>query len=104
MEHQQNQRKQLEHTLIEKAMKDEAFRKELLEDPRAAVEQVTGVKLPPEIQLKVLEEKPGQLYLVLPPAPVSETTDELTEEELTSVSGGTIGAETVETHWTYCNC
>jgi hypothetical protein len=104
MGNQIQQRRQLEQALLEKAMKDEAFRKQLLEHPRAVVEQETGVKLPKELHIRVLEETACQVYLVLPPIHKEVFQEELSEAELESVVGGTAGAETVETHWTYCNC
>ena len=41
-----DQRKQLEQQLIEKAMKDETFRKRLIENPGAAIAAETGWKIP----------------------------------------------------------
>ena len=82
------QRKKLEEKLIAKAMKDEAFRKNLLENPKAAIEDETGIKLPDAINLKVVEENYATFYLVLPPKINPETEDELSEAELEMVSGG----------------
>ena len=50
-----NQRQQLEQQLIEKAMKDESFRKQLIENPGAAIEAETGMKIPETMKIKVLE-------------------------------------------------
>ena len=88
MENIEKQRKLLEEQLIAKAIKDEAFRKNLLENPKAAIEEETGIKLPESINLKVLEENPLTFYLILPPKINSETEDELSEAELEMVSGG----------------
>ena len=88
MENVYKQRKQLEEKLIAKAMKDENFRKNLLENPQAAIEEETGIKLPEAINLKVVEENPSTFYLILPPKINSETEDELSEAELEMVSGG----------------
>jgi hypothetical protein len=52
--------------IIEKAWKDEQFRKELLADPNGAVERVTGQRLPEGIKVKVVEEGPDEVCLVLP--------------------------------------
>ena len=46
-----NQRQQLEQQLIEKAMKDESFRKQLIENPGAAIEAQTGVKMPKTVNI-----------------------------------------------------
>ena len=99
-----NQRQQLEQKLIEKAMKDETFRKQLIENPGTAIEAETGIKIPDTMKMKVLEEDPQTVYLILPPNPVLNTEMELSEAELESVAGGTVGGEEVATHWTYCRC
>jgi len=88
MENIDKQRKQLEEKLIAKAMKDETFRKILLENPKAAIEEETGIKLPEAINLKVVEEDAATFYLVLPPKINPEKEDELSEAELEMVSGG----------------
>ena len=83
-------RKHLEERLIEKAMKDETFRKQLLENPRGIVEQETGITLPEKISIRVVQEKPDEVFLVLPA--IFKGTDgdeELTEAELSNVAGGT---------------
>ena len=61
-----NQRQQLEQKLIEKAMKDDSFRKQLIENPNAAIEDETGIKIPEAMKIIVLEEDPQTVYLVLP--------------------------------------
>ena len=83
-----NQRQQLEQKLIEKAMKDESFRKQLIENPGAAIEALLEVKIPETITIKVLEEDPTTVYLVLPNIPTMDTEMELNEAELESVAGG----------------
>jgi hypothetical protein len=99
-----NQRQQLEQQLIEKAMKDDAFRQQLIENPIAAIEAETGMKIPEFVKIIVLEEDPKTVYLILPQNPVQNTEMELSVAELESVAGGTAGAEEVATHWTYCGC
>ena len=83
-----NQRQQLEQQLIEKAMKDESFRKQLIENPGAAIEAETGMKIPETLKIKVLEESPQTVYIVLPYIPGKDTEIELTESELEKVAGG----------------
>ena len=83
-----NQRQQFEQQLIEKAMKDESFRKLLIENPGAAIEAETGMKIPETLKIKVLEEGPQTVYLVLPSIPGKDTEIELTESELEEVAGG----------------
>ena len=84
-----NQRQQLEQKLIEKAMKDEAFMKHLIESPCAAIEAETGMTIPETMKIKVLEEDPQTVYLVLPQLPIQNNEMELSEAELESVAGGT---------------
>lgn len=88
MENRNKQRKQLEEKLIAKAMKDEKFRKLLLENPKAAIEAETEIKIPEALNLKVVEEDTATFYLVLPQVINPETEDELSEAELKMVSGG----------------
>ena len=64
-------RAEMERRLIEKSLKDDAFRQRLLADPKAAVEETAET-----------------IYLVLPSAsPVSEG-GKLSDRELEAVSGG----------------
>ncbi len=81
-------------------MKNEAFRKNLLENPKATIEDVTGIKLPEAFKLKVVEENPSTFYLVLPPKTKPETEDELSEAELEMVAGGYEG-DTSDPYFTY---
>ena len=62
-------RKKIETKLIEKALDDAAFREKLTQDPKAAIAQELGIQLPPEIEVKVVQETPEILYIVLPSQP-----------------------------------
>ena len=57
--------------LIERAWEDEAFKQELLSDPRAAIESALGVALPEGIEIQVHEQTPTTIHLVLPMPPQS---------------------------------
>ena len=83
-----NLRIKLEQQIIEKAMKDDSFRKHLLEDPKTAFEQETGIILPSSFKITVLQEDQHNVYLILPPVQSGAGEDELTEAELASVAGG----------------
>jgi hypothetical protein len=69
-------------------MIDDDFRKNLLADPRAAMELVIGEdipggKLPAGLQVKAIEEPENAFYLIVPPQPA-----ELTEAQLEQIAGG----------------
>jgi len=83
--------------LIEKALKDEAFRKLLIDSPAEAIEIETGVKIPESVNIRILEEDPQTIYLVLPYIPSTEAESELSEAELTDVAGGVL------TVWAGCS-
>ncbi|MFN9175333.1 MAG: NHLP leader peptide family RiPP precursor, partial [Synechocystis sp.] len=71
-------RKDLEIHLITRAVKDEGFRQELVANPKAVVEKELGVKLPEDLEIKVLEETEDTIYMVLPCNPY----EGISEEEL----------------------
>lgn len=79
-------RKDLEVHLITRALKDERFRQELLANPKAAVEQELGTKLPDNMEYKVLEETETTLYIVLPSNPY----EGMAEAELQELLGLTL--------------
>jgi hypothetical protein len=81
-------RSTMEARVIERAQKDEAFRQQLVDDPHGALQQALGVSLPGSVNIEVLEETPGTMYLVLPP--VESGSRELSEQEVASVAGGGI--------------
>lgn len=78
-------RKNLEIHLITRALKDEAFRHELITNPKAVIEEELGTKLPDELEIKVLEETEDTIYMVLPCNPY----EGLSEEELQASLGMT---------------
>jgi hypothetical protein len=92
-------RQELEAGLIERAAKDEAFRRSLVEDPRGTLERELGVRVPEGVGLTVLEETRTARYLVLPPAPGKGGG--LADEELDAVAGGATSMYTAGGH---CGC
>jgi hypothetical protein len=82
-------RAEMERRLIEKSVEDEAFRQRLIEDPKGAVEQELGTRLPEDVRVVTVEETQDTIYLVLPSTPMaSGESAELSDQDLESVSGG----------------
>src|SRR5438105_1038981 len=76
-EHATGTPRDLEAHLIARTWKDQAFRQELLRDPKAALgrelaQLAPGAALPEDVEIHVLEETPTTRYLVLPAKPVVE--------------------------------
>jgi Nitrile hydratase, alpha chain len=70
--------------LVSKALKDPAFRAALLKDANAAIEKELGVKVPPGLRIKVVEDTPTTIHLALPVV----AKGELSEADLETVAGG----------------
>jgi Nitrile hydratase, alpha chain len=82
-------REQMERRLIEKSVEDEAFRQRLIEDPKGAVEQELGTRLPEEVRVVTVEETQDTIYLVLPSTPMAgDEGVELSDQQLEAVAGG----------------
>jgi hypothetical protein len=84
------QLKDLQTLLISKAMADEAFKIELISNPKTVIAREIGQEFPEGVEIEVLESTPKKLYLVLPLKVESEEipTDELSDKELEAVAGG----------------
>ena len=81
-------RAELERRLIQRSLEDEDFREQLLADPRAAVEQELGTRLPEGVQVRAVEETAQIIYLVLPDKSALGQDDELSDQELEAIAGG----------------
>ncbi len=82
-------RQEFEADLVAKAWKDEAFKQELLSNPKATISKEFGTPIPDNIEVRVLEENPQTLYIVLPMKPADiQGEGELSEEALETVAGG----------------
>jgi hypothetical protein len=79
-------RQDIEARIIAKAWKDEAYKQELLINPKVVIEREFGVKFPAGVNVQILSENPTSLYFVLPISPVA--TEELSEEQLEAIAGG----------------
>ena len=76
-------RRELEAQLIARAWQDDGFKQRLLTDPKAAVAEAVGIDVPSGIEIRVVEETPNTLYLVIP-----QNQTELSDEQLDAASGG----------------
>ncbi|TDT89536.1 MULTISPECIES: hypothetical protein [Azorhizobium] len=76
----------IERSLISAARQDADFRALLLRDPRAALVALLGVDPIPSYTIRVVEEQPGEVVLVLPR---DVSLDELPDDLLDGVVGGT---------------
>jgi hypothetical protein len=93
-------RSDFENNLVIKAYEDEAFRQQLLADPKSVYEQELGMELPDSVNLQVVEEQPNTIYMVLPrktEAPMVE--GELSDEALEAVAGGGWGVVASRSGW-----
>jgi hypothetical protein len=74
--------------VIARALKDPTFRQDLLSNPRAALAEQYHVHLPAYVAVRVLEEAPNTLTLILPAR--EEAFEELTDADLQTVNGGLV--------------
>jgi hypothetical protein len=81
-------RAEMERTLVQRSIQDDSFRQRLLDDPKAAVEQELGRRLPEGVEVRVVEESAQTIYLVLPSASAVGEGVEISEQELGEVAGG----------------
>ncbi len=82
-------RQEMERRLVEKSLENDAFRQKLVEDPKGAVEQELGTRLPEDVRVVTVEETSDTIYLVLPNASATGGVGaELSDRELESVAGG----------------
>ncbi len=93
-------RKEIEAKIIERAWKDQRFKLLLLKNPRAAFKEL-GIDLPENIEIRIIEEKPNTVTMVLPALP--KGVQELSAAELEKLAGGTgensKGCPTQRTCW-----
>ncbi len=69
--------------VVARAWADDDFKQRLLADP-AAVLQAEGMAVPPGVELRAVENTDKVTYLMLPPKPSAELSD----EQLDQLAGG----------------
>jgi ornithine cyclodeaminase/alanine dehydrogenase-like protein (mu-crystallin family) len=78
----------MERTIVQRSIDDEEFRQRLLEDPKGAVGEELGTRLPDNVEVRVAEESADTIYLVLPSTSPIVEGEELSDRELEEVAGG----------------
>ena len=78
----------VQEQVLERAVKDESFRQEVLNNPRAVLAREYNVHIPATVSIRVVEDTADTLTIALPPK--QESMQELSDAELEAVSGGQI--------------
>jgi hypothetical protein len=82
-------RAEMERRIVQRSIEDDAFRQRLIEDPKGALEQELGARLPEEVRIVTVEETQDTIYLVLPATPTAGREGvELSDQQLEEVAGG----------------
>jgi len=87
-----SEQKTLQEQIVAKATQDEAFRQELLSNPKAAVERGLGITFPQGTNIRVYEDTPDIVHIVLPMKVQSGEPRELSDAELEQAVGGAGGS------------
>lgn len=86
---QQKKGAELTNTLVQKAWESPAFKEELIKNPIATIESVTGQKLPANTKFVVEDQTDESKIFLNIPRKVNADELELTDEQLEMVAGGT---------------
>ena len=73
---------EMREELVEKAAADDAFRSQLVDDPKAAIKDALGFDVPDSVTIEVHEESATSAHVVLPPMAT------LSADDLEVVAGG----------------
>jgi hypothetical protein len=85
------QEQKLYAEIVQKAWEDAGFKKELVANPLAAIEKLTGKKMNlPEGKTLVVRDQTDNstVYINIPASPKNSIDAELNEEQLEAVAGG----------------
>ena len=72
----------LQDWIISIAMHDQAFRQELMLNPKETLERELGITFPPEVEIEMHEDTPTTIHLVLPLKPKTGALMEVSFAEL----------------------
>jgi hypothetical protein len=86
-----NTYQETQNHIIAQAWKDEAYKQELLSNPKAVFEREFKIQLPAEVNVNIVEENNNNIYMVLPKRP-DLSQEELSDEQLEAVAGGSTTA------------
>jgi len=84
-------RKNYEEKILDKIFSDADFKKQFLKNPKTAVEEEFGISLPEKLKIKVIEEKPLEITIVIPRDSqqfAEDVKDLPSEKELAAIQGG----------------
>jgi hypothetical protein len=95
-------RVEVKRRIIQRSIEDDAFRQRLLENPKAAIEEGSGIQLPEGIEIRAVEETPDTVYILLPGRPTDVRAGELSDRELESVAGGEGAGDEWSAGWGPC--
>ena len=94
---------QIKAQVTARAWKDKEFKSRLLGNPKAVLEKEYGIKLPADVNFKILEETSTTAYLTLPMPPDDIAPDQLSDAELESVAGGAASSTDVRSGCICCS-
>ena len=80
--------KDLRARLIARAWHDPDFKRQLLANPKAAIEQEFGIELPADLEVTAVEDTPDHLHLVVPVNRTGLTEERLGTDEAVAYCGG----------------
>jgi hypothetical protein len=78
----------VQEQILERAIKDESFRQEVLTNPRGVLAREYNIHVPETISIRVVEDTADTLTIVVPSK--QEALQELSDAELEAASGGWI--------------
>jgi hypothetical protein len=90
------QEQKLYAEIVQKVWEDASFKEELIANPLAAIEKLTGKKLNlPEGKTIVVRDQTDEstVYINIPATPKQAVDAELSEEQLEAVAGGIIDGD-----------
>ena len=94
--------KSIDEQLMERAMKDPEFRKNLIANPKATLEKEYKITLPAGVAVQVHEDSSTTRHVVLPKAQMGGV--ELSDAELSTAAGGMRPADGARGSANTCPC